>query len=100
MIQTEERVLEERTLPSKIDSYEIDSAGVVRQSFGREADVYIRECDVRYFRDRETMLHILDQFGPRIGVMRDTRYPVRSREYKTPKRLLGVVRKNSQQEVR
>lgn len=100
MIQTESRSVEERDLPATIDFYEITSSGTVRVSTGQSADAYISEDDVRYFNDVETMLHIRKTFGRYIGVMRDTSYTIRPREYKTPKMLLGVVRKPAQQKGR
>ena len=83
--------LTSRDLPSTIDYYVIDSSGKVTEGTVAKADVYIDELDVRYFADAETMLYVRQTYGPSIGVMRDRKYAVRPREYRTPKMLLGLV---------
>lgn len=92
MDKVETTKLDERDLPEEIDYYVINADGSVVNCSILKADVYINENDVRYFTDKEAMLYVRDTFGPYIGVMRDTSFIVKAREYRTPKMLLGVVR--------
>lgn len=92
MIQVESKHLKERELPRNIDYYEVDENGVVHTCDAIKADVYIEESDVIHFTDKEVMLYIRAHYGNIIGVMRDIQYVIHSKEYRTPKILLGVVR--------
>lgn len=92
MVEVKQAALEERLLPEQIDMYRITKSGKVIPSEGLEVDVYIRDVDVRYFTDLEVMLYIRENYGPRIGVMRDRNDQILPREYKTTKLLLGVVK--------
>ena len=95
MVEVKQQVLQERELPEQIDIYKIMSDGKVIPSDGLEVDVYIRDLDVRYFSDTETMLYIRQTYGPRVGVMRDCNFQILPREYQTAKLLLGVVKATS-----
>lgn len=92
MVPVAKKKLDCRDLPEQIDYYTILPDGSVVSAYRAGADVYIDEFDVKYFSDTDTMLYVRQHFGARIGVMRDIKYHVRSREFKTPKMLLGVVR--------
>ena len=84
---------DERSFPRDIDYYQIRDDGSVVQSSTGNARVYIGESDVNYFNKTHTMLRVRRKYGSTIGVMRDTRCAVKSKEYVTPKMLLGVAKK-------
>ena len=92
MVEMESMDLEARDLPSEIDYYRIQASGKVVACSAAKADVYIGEFDVQALSDKETMLHVRQTYGDHIGVMKDITFRVQSREYRTPKMLLGVIK--------
>lgn len=92
MVETVPHEMEARDLPTDIDYYRIQATGKVVSCNAVKADVYIDELDVQFLSDKETMLHVREHYGAHIGVMKDRRFRVQSREYRTPKMLLGVIK--------
>lgn len=92
-METAERLINSRELPRQIDYYRIGQDGSVTTCNSVIADVYISEFDVKYFSDKEIMLHVLTNYGPVVGVMHDVTCNIQSRGYKTPKMLLGVIKR-------
>lgn len=98
MVDFSSREVSERELPTDVDYYEITEDGTVIDGIYSPGAVYISEFDVGYFADKETMLHVRECYGKYIGVMRDLKYDVTPREYRTTKILISVVRGVSQDE--